>query len=238
MGVMVNKVILGIRHLCFYLLITPITIVIATLGWLSAPLPRNWRYRVITSWSHIFIHTARLCLGLNFQVSGLQNLPKPPYVVLCNHQSTWETIFMQVLLPPQSWVLKKQLLFIPFFGWGLALLEPIAVSRTKITDIKLILAQGRDKLASGRCVIFYPEGTRLAPGQTKKFSRTGAALAAQAKVPVVPIAHNAGKFWPRGLWVKNPGTIQLKIGKPIESTDVSAITRLAEDWIVAHKDCL
>lgn len=233
-----RRIIWGLRLMLFYLGLIPITILIATLGWLCAPLPAAWCYKIITSWSHFFIFWAKLTCGLKYQVTGLENLPKAPFVVLCNHQSMWETIFMQVLLPPQSWVLKRELLWIPFFGWGLALIKPIAVYRDRLADIKYIRTQGKDRLASGRCVVFYPEGTRLLPNETKRYSRTGAALAIDAQVPVVPIAHNAGKFWPRGPWIKQPGTIKVQIGPVISaaSQTPSLITNQAEAWINSNKD--
>lgn len=226
-----------VLRLClFYIVLIPITILIATTGWLFAPFPAALRYKIITSWSHFFIWWCKTCCGLRYKVSGRKNLPRAPYVVLCNHQSTWETIFMQVLLPAQSWVLKRELLFIPFFGWGLALLSPITVLRSSLADIKIILQQGLAKIAAGRVIVFYPEGTRLPPGQHKKYSRTGAALAITAKVPVVPIAHNAGVFWPRGPWIKSPGVIQVKIGPSIDSDghDASSLTEQARTWIQAQ----
>lgn len=227
-----------LRLIMFYLGLIPVTITIACFGWLCAPLPALWCYRIITSWSHFFIWWARLTCGLNYKVSGRENLPAAPFVVLCNHQSMWETIFMQVLLPPQSSVLKTQLLYIPFFGWGLALIKPIAVSRSSLADIKVILSKGIQRLGEGRCVIFYPEGTRMQAGTQKRYSRTGAALAVAAKVPVVPIAHNAGNFWPRGPLIKQSGTIEVCIGKAIIQDDASLITNSAEQWINTRKSQL
>ncbi len=229
-----------LRLFLFYLGVIPATIIIATCGWLCAPLPSLWCYRIITSWSHFFIWWAKITCGLTFHVQGKENLPPAPFIVLCNHQSMWETIFMQVLLPPQSWVLKRELLWIPFFGWGLALIKPIAVYRNRLADIKFILAQGAKRINMGRCVVFYPEGTRMAPGTSRRFSRTGAALAITSKVSVVPIAHNAGHFWPRGPWIKRPGTIEVRIGAPISSDgkDASQITALAENWVAQTKQQL
>lgn len=228
-----NKLTWALRLVVFYLGIIPATIIIATFGWLCAPFPATWRYKIITSWSRFFIWWAKLTCGLKYNIIGQNNLPKAPFVVLCNHQSMWETIFMQVLLPPQSWVLKRELLWIPFFGWGLALIKPIAVSRSKLSDIKVILNKGVQRLGEGLCVVFYPEGTRIAPGSKRRYSRTGAALAIAAKAPVIPIAHNAGNFWPRGAWIKSPGTITIRIGKPIEPHDLNTakLTSQAENWI-------
>ncbi len=226
-----------LRLIIFYMGVIPATVIIATLGWICAPLPSLWCYKIITSWSHFFIWWAKVICGLKYEVVGLENLPTAPYVVLCNHQSMWETIFMQVLLPPQSWVLKRELLWIPFFGWGLALIKPIAVSRANLRDIRIILQKGMQRINAGRCVVFYPEGTRLAPHEQKRFSRTGAALAIAANVPIIPIAHNAGLFWPRGPWIKQPGTIQVRIGSAVtaEPQDASVFTTAAENWINEQK---
>lgn len=232
-----QQLIWSLRLSAFYVGIIPATIIIATFGWICAPLPASWCYRIITSWSHFFIWWVKITCGLKYKVIGKKNLPKAPFVVLCNHQSMWETIFMQVLLPPQSWVLKRELLWIPFFGWGLALIKPIAVYRDRLSDVKFILQQGLKRIKQGRCVVFYPEGTRMAPGKTRRFSRTGAALAISANVLAIPIAHNAGNFWPRGPWIKRPGTITVHIGSPInpENQDASTITKLAEEWINSVK---
>lgn len=232
-----NKLIWGLRLALFYMLIIPATIIIATTGWIFAPFPDIWCYRIITSWSHIFIWWAKLTCGLHYNVIGRENLPAAPFVVLCNHQSMWETIFMQVLLPPQSWVLKRELLFIPFFGWGLALIKPIAINRSSRNAVKETLNKGSARIASGRCVVFYPEGTRVAPGEEHKYSRSGAALAIAAGVPVVPIAHNAGNFWPRGPWIHKSGTITVSIGKAIatQEQDPSIVTDAAKTWIDKEK---
>lgn len=235
-----NKLIWASRLFVFYLGIVPATIIIATSGWLCAPLPAPWRYKIITSWSRFFIWWAKIICGLQYNVIDKHNIPKAPFIVLCNHQSMWETIFMQVLLPPQSWVLKRELLWIPFFGWGLALIKPIAVSRSKLSDIKVILNKGVQRINEGLCVVFYPEGTRIASGAKRRYSRTGAALAIAAKVPVVPIAHNAGNFWPRGPWIKHPGIITVHIGKPIASQDLNTadLTAKAETWINAQRETM
>lgn len=226
-----------IRVLTFYLGIAPVTMLFAVLGGLALPLPALWSYWLITRWSHIFIWWAKTACGLKYQVSGKENLPSTPCVVLANHQSYWETIFMQVLLPPQSWVLKQELLRIPFFGWGLAILKPIAINRHNKFAVKTIIAQGKQRLAAGRWVLVYPEGTRVAFGEKKDFSRTGAALAVAAQVPVLPIAHNAGKFWPKGAWIKQPGTVVIEIGKLIatEGKTADEINSAAQRWIQAKQ---
>lgn len=235
-----KKIVWALRLIAFYIGIIPATIIISTFGWLCAPLPAIYCYRIITSWSHFFIWWAKITCGLKYKVTGIENLPPAPYVVLANHQSMWETIFMQVLLPPQSWVLKRELLWIPFFGWGLALIKPIAINRTSSSAVKLTLNKGIQRLQEGRVIVFYPEGTRLMPGTERKYSRSGAALAIAANVPVVPIAHNAGNFWPRGPWIQRAGTIDIRIGSPITTTDQdpTVITQAAETWINQQKQLM
>lgn len=228
-----RSIIWALRLMLFYAALIPVTIIISTCGWICAPLPDLYCYKIITSWSRFFIWWVKITCGLNYEVINRDMLPKAPYVVLCNHQSMWETIFMQVLLPPQSWVLKRELLWIPFFGWGLALIKPIAINRSSNNAVKDTLEKGVQRISQGRCVVFYPEGTRVAPGEQRKYSRSGAALAIAANVPVVPIAHNAGNFWPRGPWVKHPGTITVSIGPVIATAtqDATKVTALANAWI-------
>lgn len=222
-----------IRNLFFYILIIPSIFIISTLALLFFYLPYPFRYRLVTSWSHFFIFWARVTCGLKYQVEGLENIPKENAIVVANHQSTWETIFFQVLLPPQTWVLKKELLYIPGFGWGLALLEPIAIQRKNLNSIKILLKEGIKRLRAGRWIVIFPEGTRLKVGDSRPFSRTAAALAHAANKPIVPIAHNAGKFWPRGFMIQKPGTIQVAIGPAIYPAGKNAteITQALEQWI-------
>jgi 1-acyl-sn-glycerol-3-phosphate acyltransferase len=205
-----------LRRVIFYVLLSLLTVFFALTGLFTILVPFKWRYWYITRWSFITIWLAKIICQLKYKVTGMENFPtKQAFIVLSNHQSAWETIFMQVLLPPQSWVLKKELLFIPFFGWGLALLKPIAINRKDFFSAKSILRQGLQKLHAGMCVLIFPEGTRVAPGLHAKFKKTGAELAIQAQVPIIPIAHNAGRFWPRGPWITKPGTIEVVIGKAI-----------------------
>lgn len=229
-----KKVIWIFRVLIFYILLTPVTILFSLAGSLCIFLPFQWRYQVITSWSHYFIWSVKHICGLDYEVTGLDNIPKTACVVLCNHQSTWETIFMQVLLPPQSWILKRELLWIPFFGWGLALLDPIAINRQDRFSARATITKGVQKIDKGRWILLYPEGTRRSHGSIGPFSRTGAGLAKQANVPILPIAHDAGQYWPRGPWIKKPGTIKVKIGSLIDTTDKSThdITEQAKQTII------
>jgi 1-acyl-sn-glycerol-3-phosphate acyltransferase len=155
-------------------------------------------------------------------------------VVLSKHQSAWETLAFQVIFPPQVYVIKRELLWIPFFGWGLAMLSPIAIDRSAgMRAVKQMLMQGKDRLKQGFWVIVYPEGTRTLPGARGSYQIGGAAIAAYAGAPVLPVAHNAGRCWGRKAFLKYPGLITVSIGPAIESRGVKAdaLTRQAEDWI-------
>lgn len=228
-----------IRHALFYIVIIPTTVLIATGGLLLAWLGPKTTYWFVTRWSWVYVHWASICFNLKFHIKGLDNIPKSPCVVIANHQSNWETLFMQLLLPRQSWVLKRELLWIPFFGWGLALLQPISIRRQDRHSIKRLLVEGKKRLDAGRWVIIYPEGTRLGVESFKNFSRSAAALAIHANVPILPIAHNAGYFWPRGPWIQNSGVIQVSIGQPIEvnpqQSATSDLTKEVERWINAER---
>lgn len=195
------------------------------------PLPR---YRVIALWGRVVIWLARVILGIRFRVEGIEHLPAEPSVVLSKHQSAWETIAFQQIFPPLSFVLKKNLLYIPFFGWGLALFSPIAIDRGAGREaMKQIEQQGKERLKAGFWVLVFPEGTRVAPGEKGNYQVGGAWLAAKAGVPVVPVAHNAGRCWPKNAFVKHPGEITVVIGPPIPTAGRKATQVLAETeaWI-------
>jgi 1-acyl-sn-glycerol-3-phosphate acyltransferase len=171
---------------------------------------------------------------VHYRVVGRDNLPTRPAVVLSKHQSTWETLAFQEILPPLVWVMKRELLWIPLFGWGLALGRPIAIDRKAgRRAMEQMLSQGKQRLADGLWVVIFPEGTRMPPGQRGRYRPGGALLAVQAQVPVVPIAHNAGELWGKRRFLKYPGTITVAIGPPIETTgrDPAAVLKQAEDWI-------
>lgn len=208
----------AIRTLAFYLLFYgPFTIFWATFsGLVSWLLPRRWRYRfIILVWSSVVLWSARWVLGIRWTVEGREFLPRDgsTVVIVANHQSSWETFFLQVLINPQSQVIKRSLLKIPFFGWTYAMLRPIAINRLdKRSAIQELVEQGRDRLASGNHVLIFPEGTRRPAGQLGPFTRSAAILAKQANVSLLPISHNAGEFWPSSLFsVKRPGVIKVRI---------------------------
>ncbi len=223
-----------LRSLLFLLLQIVITIPFALLVVLLAPLPRIPRYRFITLWSWMVMRLAHWVLGIRYRVVGQENLPTAPAVILAKHQSAWETIAFQQIFPPLSFVLKKNLLRIPFFGWGLALFSPIAIDRGAVREaLKQIEAQGKARLSTGFWVLIFPEGTRVSPGAKGEYQIGGAWLAVKAGVPVVPVAHNAGRCWPKNAFIKYPGEITVVIGPPIPTAGRKATEVLAETekWI-------
>ena len=195
--------------------------------------PRN-RYRVTSSWTFIMLFLLRHLCGIRYQILGAENIPKTPSIVLSKHQSAWETLAFQKIFPPQVWVLKKELLLIPFFGWGLAMTSPIAIDRKSGKKaLEQIVEQGRERLKQGFWIVIFPEGTRIPPGKRGKYRIGGAWLATHTNVPVVPVAHNAGEFWGRNSFIKKPGTITVSIGKPIDPTGMEAgeLNEKVEAWI-------
>lgn len=210
--------------------------VYATAVLLLAPFGHRVYYRVAVQWAALNLWTLEKICGLRYEVEGLENLPAEPCVLCWKHESVFETLAGAILCPPQTWVVKRELIWVPFFGWGLALLKPIAINRSAgRTAVKQVISQGQDRLSRGLYVVIYPEGTRVLPGQEKRFGVSSAALAKAAGRPVLPIAHNAGDFWSRRSFLKRPGTIRVVVGPPIDTADAShdEITRQAREWIAA-----
>lgn len=198
------------------------------------PLRFETRYAVANLWVRFNLWMLETVCGLKYEVQGLENIPERNGVILCKHQSAWETLALQALFPPLVFILKRELLRIPVWGWAMATLEPIAINRqAKSAAMKQILRDGEERLKDGRWVVIFPEGTRVAPGQKGRYGTSGGLLAHRAGCPVVPVAHNAGEYWARRAFLKFPGVIRVRIGPLIESTTLSAaeITHQAEQWI-------
>ncbi len=216
-----------------FLIVTVIPYAIACT--LCAPLPQPWRYRFTVGWPRLAVWGAKVICGIRWQVEGWENLPSGPAVLLAKHQSAWETLWLPAYMPRQlCFIYKRELHRVPFFGWGLALLDMIAIDRSdRRGAMEQVFRQGEKKMAENRWPILFPEGTRVPPGQVGRYQAGGARLARHAGVPVVPIAHNAGECWPRNAFVKRPGLITVSIGKPIASTGVSAtqLNEQAKEWI-------
>lgn len=201
------------------------------------PLSAHNRYRVTSSWTRMMLFLLRVICGVKYRILGAENIPKTPSIVLSKHQSAWETLAFQKIFPPQVWVLKRELLRIPFFGWGLAMTSPIAIDRSSgKAALEQVVEQGRDRLKQGFWVVIFPEGTRIAPGKKGKYRIGGAWLATHTGVPVVPVAHNAGEFWGKNSFVKRPGTITVSIGKPIDyaGMEPAKLNATVEAWIEAE----
>lgn len=191
----------------------------ATLGTaVSVFLPFRLRYRLMRTWADLNTWFLVHVVCLRYRVCGLEHIPDQPSVVMANHQSAWETIVLPRFLPPLTWVLKRELLWIPFFGWGLASVEPIAIDRrVGRAALRQLLDTGSRRLRTGRWVMVFPQGTRMPPGDLGRFKPGGALLATRTGVPVVPVAHNAGRFWGRHQFLKYPGVVHVEFGPPVET---------------------
>ena len=201
---------------------------------LSFPLPFIYRYRLSQLWARFNIGWLRITCGIDYRLTGTEHLPDRPTIVMAKHQSTWETIFLHQYLPPLAWVVKRELLWLPLFGWALALLQPIAINRQAgASAAKQVIRKGVEHLRQGQWVLIFPEGTRTAPGARGRYGMGGAVLAAHSGFPVLPVALNAGEFWPRRGFLKRPGTVQVVFGPVIESAGSSAqdLNRQVEHWI-------
>lgn len=224
------------RSLLFLLFLGLTTMVMAPLFYLLKwILPFATLARLGNVWGRLNLEALGVICGLRYRLHGMEKIPSQNCIVLSKHTSTWETIALRGLLPPETtWVIKRELLWIPFFGWGMAAFDPIALDRKAGRHaIQQLLREGRKWLEAGRWVVIFPEGTRVAPGERVKYNLGGAMLAEKTGYPVLPIAHNAGIFWRRRGLLKYPGVIDLVIGDPIPTRGLkaSAINHLVEEWI-------
>jgi 1-acyl-sn-glycerol-3-phosphate acyltransferase len=225
-----------LRSLFFNLIMwlsVPLFVPLALLVAVFLPFPQ--RFRLLSAWGRFHTWLAKRLCGLDYRVAGLNHLPRHgAAIILAKHQSTWETIAFQEIFPPQTWVLKRELMWLPLFGWGLALLKPIAIDRgAGRKAVEQIVRQGRERLDEGIWVTIFPEGTRVAPGHKRRYGVGGAVLAVETGYPIVPVAHNAGLFWPRRGFLKKPGTIEVVIGPLIHTKGKTAdeVNRHVEQWI-------
>jgi len=221
-------------------LLVVLTIPTGAIVVLGIPLPRTFRAGVISAWRRIVMWLVAHLLGIRTEIRGLENLPAEASIILSKHQSAWETLALQDLRPATQnpvFVLKRELLLIPFFGWALASMKTIWIDRSSGRDaLKRMVDQGRACLDCGLWIIIFPEGTRVAPGETGRYKIGGAHLATQTGAKVVPIAHNAGGCWPKNAFIKKPGKVVMSIGPAIDPkgmTDRELNTRV-EAWIEAE----
>ena len=200
-------------------------------------LPYGGRFELARVWARVILVVLRRTCGLRYVVEGSENLPPGNHIALLKHSSSWETVAQALLLPAQVWVLKRELLWIPVVGWGIRQMRAIAVNRgAGGSAVRQVVEQGKARLAEGEWVVIFPEGTRMPPGETRKYGVSGALLASETGKLIVPIAHNAGYYWPRRGVFKRSGVIRVIIGPPIAAAgrhprDISAE---AQAWIEAH----
>jgi len=233
------KLFLSFRALLFWVVFVPSVILCALLLSLSIIFPINFRIGILRLWIPMTLFWLKLTCGLGYEIEGLENIPKKGFIVMSNHSSTWETFVLQSFLPPLVWVVKYELLFVPFFGWGLRAVNAIALKRgTGRQAVMQLINDGRARMDEGRTVIIFPEGTRVPPGEKRPYKAGGAILAEKTNFPILPIAHNAGNYWPRHSWIKWPGTIKVVIGPLIqpEGKKSSQIIKEVEQWIAPKVD--
>jgi len=233
-----NQVPLILRSFIFFIFQVLTLFFFAPLVLLFFAFPYRTRYAISSAWAKLVIKGLKVICRLDYQVTGAEHI-QGNGIIFCKHQSAWETFALQAIFPQQCWVMKRELLWIPLFGWALALTQPIAIDRSKKTrSFKQIIEQGAERLKTGRWVVIFPEGTRTAPGEKRKYMIGGALLAEKTGYPIIPVAHNAGEYWPKKAFIKYPGTIQVRIGPMINSNGLSAreLNQTAENWIENQMD--
>ena len=232
---MLDSLFLAFRSFIFYIGFYLGTVFISAFFILLFPVLSPKRRHIFARiWCGFVLGWLQICCGVKYIVYGLENLPNTPAVILANHQSSWETILFYKLVFPVSPILKKELTKIPFWGWSMRLLKPIAIDRSKPRGAgRSVLLQGIDRIQSGNSVIVFPEGSRSNYGSVKRFSRGGAKLAIAANTGIIPIAHNAGYCWPAHQFIKKPGVVTVVIGEKMElgERDASELTADVEGWI-------
>lgn len=223
-----------VRSLLFQLYFFVSVCLAAVIIFLLWPLPFRVKAGIARFWGRSMLWAGRLICGLDYVIEGEDNIPAEPSIIMIKHTTVFETYAQLAVFPPQTWVVKRDLLWIPFFGWGLAAMRPIAIDRSAgHTAVTQVIEQGRARLGEGIWVTIFPEGTRMPAGQTRKYGISGAALACDLRCPVVPVAHNAGDFWPRRGLRKKPGKIRFCIGPPIDPGDLppKELNRVVQDWV-------
>jgi 1-acyl-sn-glycerol-3-phosphate acyltransferase len=208
---------LGLRSTLFWLFFLPVTLLIAILLVMIFYAPLKARIGLIKIWINYSLGLLHYICGLKYRIEGLENVPQHGFILMSKHSSTWETIALQKFFDPMVWVVKRELTRIPIFGWGLMAVNAIALNRgTGRKAINQLIQESKKRMDQGRILMLFPEGTRVLPMEQKPFKVGGAIVSEKTGYAVLPIAHNAGEFWPRHSWIKWPGTIRLVIGKPIE----------------------
>ncbi len=229
------------RALLFYVGLFALTVPFSLLAIILIPMPPVTRSRWVSGWADCVLWWLKVTCNLSYQVKGREHIPHSASIILCKHQSAWETIALQSIFPPQVWVLKRELLIIPFLGWALWAVGSIPIDRSSGREaLKKLVNHGKDRLKRGLWVVIFPEGTRTAPGARGKYHIGGAWLASHTNSTVVPVAHNAGRFWRKSSILKYPGVIQVVIGQPVDTTGLKpdAVNKLVEEWIETQMQSL
>jgi 1-acyl-sn-glycerol-3-phosphate acyltransferase len=225
----------GLRALLFYLFGFSAAFLFSLLALLLFWAPQSWLWRLVNAISRLLIWAGEFFCGMKVEFEGKENIPDEPCVIMIKHTTTLEVYAYVPLFPRTCWVLKREILWIPVIGWAIGLLfRPIAIWRsTKSTAVRQVIRQGRERLADGYLVTIFPEGTRVPPGETRRYGVSGAALAMETGVPIIPIAHNAGDFWRRREFAKRPGTVRFVIGPPISAQGrrPRETNEVVQDWI-------
>lgn len=224
-----------LRSLLFFAILIVVTPVFTTLQILLCFwMPHRWRRMSVAPWVGVTNFLVKHLLGIKYELRGAENIPAGPAVVLCKHQSAWETLALQEIFPSILFVWKKELKLIPFFGWALAVTPSISIDRgAGKVAMQSLLRQGKLRLGQGYKIAIFPEGTRAAPGKQHRYKIGGAMLASEAGAPVVPVALNSGEFWGKNAFLKEPGTVVVSIGPVIDPANRNAdeVNALAEAWI-------
>jgi 1-acyl-sn-glycerol-3-phosphate acyltransferase len=230
-----------LRALIYYLLlviiVVPYWVMVMCIGWL----PRIPRWKIIAGWPRLAAWLAIYILGIRSEVLGRENIPTDPVVILSKHSSAWETLAYSGIFPPHVYVMKRELMWLPFLGWGLAMFSPIFINRAdRKNALRLTVELGKERLAQGFSIMVYPEGTRIPVGTRGKYKLGGARIAVQTGARVLPVAHNAGLLWPRNSFLKCPGKVTVVIGEPIDSAGHTPeqLMRKVEEWIESQVEIL
>ncbi len=230
---------LGLRSTFFWLFFLPVTLLTAILLVFIFYAPLKIRIGLIKIWINYSLGLLRYFCGLKYRIEGLENIPNHGFILMSKHSSTWETIALQKFFGPMVWVVKRELTRIPIFGWGLMAMNAIAINRgTGRKAISQLIQESKKRMDQGRILMLFPEGTRVLPMERKPFKPGGAIVSEKTGYSVLPIAHNAGEFWPRHSWIKWPGTIRLVIGEPIEPEGRKSdqIIEEVKQWITSTCD--
>jgi len=196
------------------------------------------RQKFLSQWAIFCIWWLKITLNIKMNIIGQENVKKTPCIIISNHQSTWETLAFQTIFPAHTWVLKKELLWLPIFGWSLALLKPIIIDRgDKLKAIKKVIKQGADRLDKGISIVIFPEGTRQPYKHIGEYQNGGSAIAKKSGYQIIPVYHNAGNLWPKGSFIKKPGVITVVIGEAISDSSLtsSELTEKIRNWTLEQE---